>query len=238
MPARLHRALPHVLLPVALGLLLTGCSGSDKGSASAVAIKAGDTTCEVAKTSFGPGEIAFEVENVGKDTTEVYVYGKGSGGDFDKVVGEVENIAPGTKRDFEVKVSGGEYEVACKPGQTGKGIRQEIEVSGPTASSSTEAAYDREVEVTATDYALTGLAGFTAKAGEKIEFKLDNKSTSHEHELEVFGPDGKAIGEVGPTAPGKQGEVVLELTKPGTYRYESGVADDAARGMKGTFTVT
>ena len=238
MPARLRTAL---LLPVALGLTLTACGGSDDdatGSSSKVSVKAGDTTCDVAKTSFSPGEIEFDVQNVGKDTTEVYVYGKGSDGDFDKVIGEVENIAPGTSRDFEVDVTGGEYEVACKPGQTGKGIRTEIEVSGPTSSSTAEAAYDREVEVTAKDFAFTGLEGFTAKVGEKIEFKLENESTSHEHEFEVFGPDGKAIGEVGPTEPGKDGEVVLELKVAGTYTYECGLSDHASRGMKGSFTVS
>jgi uncharacterized cupredoxin-like copper-binding protein len=222
----------------AAALLLTGCSGSSGGSSDEgkVSIKAGDKTCDVAKTSFDAGEIAFDVENTGSDVTEVYVYAKGGSGSFDKVVGEVENIAPGTSRDFEVHVSGGDYEVACKPGQTGTGIRTAIEVSGE--ASATEAEYDREVEVTAKDYALTGLDGFTAKAGEKIEFKLHNTSTQHEHELEVFGPDGKELGEVGPTEPGQTGEVVLELKTAGTYTYKSGVADDAERGMKGSFTVT
>ena len=127
MPARLHLA----LLPLVLGLTLTACGSDDEPTVSSgkVSIKAGDSTCEVAKTSFDPGEIEFDVDNVGKDTTEVYVYGKGKSGDFDKVIGEVENIAPGTSRDFDVKVGGGEYEVACKPGQTGKGIRTKITVT-------------------------------------------------------------------------------------------------------------
>jgi plastocyanin len=153
------------------------------------------------------------------------------------VVGEVENIAPGTTRDFDVKVSGGSFEVACKPGQTGKGIRTAIQVSGATASTTADA-FDREVEVTAKDFALTGLEGFTAKTGEKIEFKLTNTSTTTQHELEIFGPDGKAIGEVGPTDQGKVGEVVLELKVAGTYSYKCGIADHAGRGMHGTFTVT
>jgi hypothetical protein len=203
MPARLRTPLSTtVIATLAAGLLLAGCSGSSNSTSSSdkVSIKAGDKTCDVAKTSFAPGEIEFDVENTGSDATEVYVYGKGGSGSFDKVIGEVENIAPGTSRDFDVKVTGGDYEVACKPGQTGNGIRTEIEVSGPAGSA--EEKYDREVEVTAKDFALTGLEGFTAKAGEKIEFKLHNTSTSHEHELEVFGPDGKALGEVGPTEPG------------------------------------
>ncbi|MCW2542838.1 MAG: hypothetical protein JWM40_390 [Frankiales bacterium] len=222
----------------ALALSLTAC-GSDgsSGASTAVAIKAGDTTCDVATKQFTSGDkVSFDVENTGKDVTEVYVYGKGSSDAFDKVVGEVENIAPGTSRDFTVTLSGGAYEVACKPGQKGDGIRTGIDVAGEP--SATDAAYDRQVEVTATDTGFTGLAGFTAEAGEKIEFTLTNSSTTREHELEVFGPDGKAVGEVGPTAPGKKGEVVLELSKAGTYTYGSGVADDVAKGLKGSFVVS
>jgi uncharacterized cupredoxin-like copper-binding protein len=224
--------------PLAVGL--AACGGSSDGGSTAagsgdVAVKAGDTTCEVAKTSFDPGKITFDVQNVGKDVTEVYVYAKGDGGEFDKVVGEVENIAPGTSRDFAVSVSGGEYEVACKPGQKGDGIRTEIEVSGAAAAE--EGKYDREVEVTAKEYAFTGLEGFTAKVGEKIEFKLENAGTM-EHELEILGPDGKDVGEVGPTAAGKDGEVIIAFEKAGTYTYKCGIADHASRGMQGTFTVS
>lgn len=236
MPAR------PAFVPVAAALLaltLAGCgSDSETGSASgAVAVTAGDSSCEVATTSFDEaGKVAFDVENVGKDTTEVYVYGKGSDGAFDKVVGEVENIAPGTSRDFTVSLSGGEYEVACKPGQKGDGIRTEITVAGEAGQDS-DAAYDREVEVTATDFAFSGLEGFTGKVGEKIELTLENKGSTA-HELEVFGPDGKELGEIGANEPGKDGEVVLELAQAGTYRYVCGIADHEERGMTGTFTVS
>ena len=227
MPAR-----PALVL-TALALSLTACGSSD--SSDAIAVKAGDSTCEVATTSFAPGKINFAVENVGKDVTEVYVYGASSSGAFDKVVGEVENIAPGTSRDFSVSVSGGSYEVACKPGQKGAGVRTAITVSGAVASES--AKYDREVEFTAGSFAFTGLSAFTAKVGEKIEFKMQNTATDHEHEFEVFGPDGKVIGEVGPTAPGAEGEVILELAVAGTYTYVCGIGDHEAKGMKGSFTV-
>jgi uncharacterized cupredoxin-like copper-binding protein len=53
----------------------------------------------------------------------------------------------------------------------------------------------------------------------------------------VLGPDGKDVGEVGPTDPGKDGEVVIEFKTAGAYTYLCGIADHANRGMKGTFTV-
>jgi uncharacterized cupredoxin-like copper-binding protein len=231
--------LPTVAV-AALCLALTGC-GKDKGTDSPAAskqkvtVEAGDTTCDLSAKEFKAGEIELEVENKGKDVTEVYVYGKGDSGTFDKVVGEVENIAPGTEREFEVNVGGGEYEVACKPGQTGDGIRTEIEVEG--AGGSTEAAYDREVEVEATDFAFEGLKGFTAKAGEKIEFKLENKGKA-EHNLVFFDADGKEIGEVHEVEPGEDGEAIVEFEKAGTYSYKCEIGNHAEQGMHGTFTVS
>lgn len=224
--------------PVVLALALAGCGSGAAGGTVAVSVDAGDTTCGVARTSFDqPGKVAFAVSNSGKDTTEVYVYGKSGDGGFDKVVGEVENVAPGISREFTVDLAPGQYEVACKPGEKGDGIRTPVTVAGARAGASTETAYDREVEVTATDYALTGLEAFSAKAGESVEFKLENKGAGPEHEFEVFGPDGEAVGEVGPTRPGGAGEVVLGLPVPGTYTYECGIGDHVGRGMRGTFTV-
>lgn len=234
MPAR------PALVIVALGLALVGCgtATSAADSSATVAIKAGDRTCEVAKTSFAaPGTIAFEVQNVGKDVTEVYVYGKGSGGTFNKIAGEVENIAPGTSRAFEVKVSGGDYEVACKPGQKGSGTRTALHVTGASTTGTSAAAYDREVEFSARDDSFLGLTGLTAKAGERIEFSMKNTSSNHPHEFEVFGPDGKVVGEIGPTGPGTTGEAILELTTAGTYTYMCGISDHASRGLRGSFTV-
>ncbi len=230
--------LPAVAV-VALCLALTGCGKDDTSTGSGkqkATVKAGDTTCDVSQKQFKAGEVELEVENTGKDVTEVYVYGKGSGGDFDKVVGEVENIAPGTSRDFDVKVGGGDYEVACKPGQKGDGIRTEIEVTGAAASES-EAAYDREVEVEATDFAFEGLSGFTAKAGEKIEFKLENKGQA-EHNLTFFDASGKEIGEVAEVEPGHDGEAVVEFEKAGTYTYKCTIDGHADKGMQGTITVS
>ena len=226
-----------LLLPL---LALTACGGSTGATGApdgAVAVSAGDTTCEVAKTAFDAGKVSFAVKNTGSDVTEVYVYGKGSDGSFNKVIGEVENIAPGTSRSFPVELTGGSYELACKPGQKGDGVRTALTVAGSDAAASPqEAAYDREVEVTATDFAFAGLEGFTAKVGEKIEFKLQNNGQTA-HELEVFDPTGKELGEIGSTEPGKDGEVILTFATAGTYTYVCGIADHADRGMKGSFVV-
>lgn len=225
--------------------LLAAC-GNETGAAGdaahetgdKIAITATDTACTLAKAELPAGKVTFAVTNKGGQVTEVYVYGQ-QGGAYTKVVTEAENIGPGTSRDMSVTLAGGTYEIACKPGQSGDGIRARLTVAGggqATAGATAEAAYDREVEVEAKDFALEGLAGFTAKAGEKIEFKLENKGKV-EHELEVFGPDGAPVGEVAPVKPGATGEAVLTLAAPGTYTYKCGIDDHAKRGMKGTFTV-
>ncbi|MEV8099861.1 cupredoxin domain-containing protein [Kitasatospora sp. NPDC085879] len=261
---RSHRTLP-VLAAVLLALpLVAACGSSDKSaSASAdsgkVAITATDSACEIGKTDFQAGDVTFAIHNKGQRATEVYVYGEQKG-TFTKVVTEVENIGPGTSRDMPVKLAPGTYEIACKPGQTGDGIRRRITVQGDSAtasaataspsaaatatvtaqpSASATGAPDREIEVEAKEYELEfeGMDKLTAKVGERIEFTLENKG-SVEHELEVFGPDGKEIGEVAPVKPGQKGEAVIALTVPGTYTLKCGIGAHADKGMTATFTVS
>ncbi len=124
---------PAVLLTVPLLLAtgaLAGCGGDDSaGSSTKVAVEAGDDSCTVSETDLEAGDLTFAVENTGNKVTEVYVYAEDDGA-FTKVVSEVENIGPGTSRDMDVDLAAGSYEVACKPGQSGDGIRQKIAVTG------------------------------------------------------------------------------------------------------------
>lgn len=216
-----QRLFPVAALAV-VGLVapaLAGC-GTDSGgtSGSGIAITATDDSCQVAETQLASGKATFSVTNKGSKTTEVYVYGQ-QDGKYTKVISEVENIGPGLTRELNADLAGGEYEIACKPGQTGDGIRTRITVDGPAASTSAaEAAYDREIEISATDTAIEDAEGLTAKTGEKIEFKLANKGTK-ERELEVIDPSGKVTAEVEVEA-GATGEVVVPLSTAGTWRLK------------------
>lgn len=107
----------------ALSVALTACSDTDTGG-EAIEIIATQTECRVARTELTSGKHSFRVDNQGSDVTEVYVYAKG-----DKVVTEKEHIGPGTKATFSATLAPGEYEVACKPGERGNGIRQKITVA-------------------------------------------------------------------------------------------------------------
>ncbi|PWJ53471.1 iron uptake system component EfeO [Quadrisphaera granulorum] len=98
--------------------------GASGGADASVAINATDTACEVAKTDLPGGVTTFSITNGGSQVTEVYVY------DGDRIVTEKENIGPGTSYDLTVDLTEGKYEVACKPGMVGDGIRQAIAVTG------------------------------------------------------------------------------------------------------------
>lgn len=111
------------MLALGLGLGTVACS-SDNAAGDAIAVTASNTECVVAQTQLAAGKHSFQVSNTGSQATEVYVYAAG-----DKVVTEKENIGPGTKASFSVTLAAGQYQVACKPGQTGNGIRQTITVT-------------------------------------------------------------------------------------------------------------
>lgn len=211
---------------------LTGCAGDRPGStANKVKITASDTACTVAKTQLKSGVLNFDVVNEGTKATEVYVYGQ-QGSAFSRVITEVEDIEPGKSGALIVTLSRGTYEIACKPGQSGDGIRQRIEVAGgPVDAAFAGAAYDRQVEVEFTGTAASGLAGLTAKAGETISFQLENKAPAGQSYLEIIGPDGQEIGEVSSVSPGAQADAVIKLPAPGQYVWKVG------DHLSGTFTV-
>jgi iron uptake system component EfeO len=225
---------PRTAVAVAAALCaaaaLTAC-GDDSADEKAVAVTATDDGCRVAKTSFAPGEVTFTVTNKGKQTTEVYVYGR-QGDVFNQVIAEVENVAPGLTRDVTASLATGTYEVACKPGQTGDGIRTRITVAGGSATEQAEAAYDREIEVEVTATGVTGADGLIAETGEKIEFKLANKAAAT-RALEVVDPSGKVVAEVEAKA-GATAEKIVALSRAGawTLKIEGDGAPDVTRPLR------
>lgn len=224
----LLRSLPATGAVAVLGLL-SGCGSSEGDLAAVHRVKAGDHACTVEDTSLSAGRHTFRIDNVGSDVTEVYVYGK-DGDDFNRIVGERENIGPGTQQSLEVDLAAGDYQVACKPGMTGEGLRTAITVTG--SGGSTEAvkeSYDRELEIeVARDGSVKRPGSLEAKVGERIEFKLEN-SSSHEHYLELVSPEGTELGE-GEAHAGDDAEFVRELARSGDYRlkvFRDGHDDDA-----------
>ncbi|WP_406860593.1 iron uptake system protein EfeO [Streptomyces sp. HUAS MG47] len=107
---------------------VTGCaekSDAKGGTGGAVAVVAKDDSCEVSDKEFPAGHVELAVENKGSKVTEVYILFPD-----DRIVTERENIGPGTKAKITAEVKAGDYEIACKPGMKGDGIRQKVTVTG------------------------------------------------------------------------------------------------------------
>ena len=122
------RTYPIVVTGLSALLVLSACSSAqdDTATAGPITVDATDTTCSVSATGAGAGTLTFEVTNKGTKVTEFYLYAEG-----DRIMGEVENIAPGLTRKLIVEVpEAGTYQTACKPDMSGAGIRGDFTVSG------------------------------------------------------------------------------------------------------------
>ncbi|MFF2330300.1 MULTISPECIES: iron uptake system protein EfeO [unclassified Streptomyces] len=109
---------------------VTGCAEKSDGKGEgAVQVVAKDDSCEVSKKELPAGHVQLAVQNKGSKVTEVYVLFPD-----DRIVAERENIGPGTRATITAEIKAGSYEIACKPGMKGNGIRQKIEVTGDNAA--------------------------------------------------------------------------------------------------------
>lgn len=103
----------------AAALVLSGCvAKADVAAADAITVRSTDGACDVSAATATSGTLAFEVTNDASDITEFYLLAE----DGLRIVGEVENIAPGASRTLTVVAQPGEYFTLCKPGMLGEGV--------------------------------------------------------------------------------------------------------------------
>ena len=89
------------------GAGLAGCdkeAPADGATDGKIAVTATDTECKVGRTDVKAGTVTFTVTNKGAKVTEFYLLASG-----DRVLGEVENIAPGLSRELIVEVPAGTF---------------------------------------------------------------------------------------------------------------------------------
>ncbi len=112
----------------AAALLLSGCvARTDAAGGDTFTVDSSANDCTVSATSATSGTLTFDVKNSGDQVTEFYLLAS----DGLRIVGEVENIAPGTNRTLTVVAQPGEYFTVCKPGMIGDGVgRAAFAVSG------------------------------------------------------------------------------------------------------------
>jgi iron uptake system component EfeO len=221
-------------------LSLAACGGAidpadaaGKG-ADAIAVTAADDACDVATVDLDAGTHRFAVTNTGSKVTEFYVYADG-----DRVVGEVENIAPGVARDLLVQLPAGSYQTACKPGMTGDGIRTTLTVSGesaPLTGDQTLAAagtdYQRYVQ-SQTGALVEQTAAFVAavKAGDVAGAQgLYPVARTYWERIE---PVAESFGDLDPVIDGREGDQAESEDFTGFHRIEQALwqtGDVAAMG--------
>ncbi|SMF33099.1 iron uptake system protein EfeO [Streptomyces sp. Amel2xC10] len=106
---------------------VTGCTEKSdaKSGDRVITVTATDSACETSAKEISAGHVELAIENKGSKVTEVYILFPD-----DRVVTERENIGPGTKQRVTAEVKAGSYQIACKPGMKGDGIRQDLKVTG------------------------------------------------------------------------------------------------------------
>ncbi|MCK0439809.1 cupredoxin domain-containing protein [Gordonia alkaliphila] len=118
------RRVAAVGLALTVPLTLAACQA--KSSADAIAVSSTDDKCDLTTSEAVTGDVSFAITNNGSKVTEFYVFGQNN-----RVLGEVENIGPGLKSTMTVRFTEpGTYQVACKPGMVGTGIRSDLTVTG------------------------------------------------------------------------------------------------------------
>lgn len=112
-------------------LMAAGCVLNEPAGGNAIAVTSTDASCDVSTDSATSGVVVFDVANEGEQVTEFYLLAS----DGLRIIGEVENIAPGSSRTLTTTVQPGEYLTLCKPGMIGAGVGQAaFSVSGETVA--------------------------------------------------------------------------------------------------------
>ena len=100
-------------------LVLSGCvAKTDAAATGALTVTSTDDGCDVSAATASSGTLAFDVVNKGDQVTEFYLLAA----DGLRIVGEVENVAPGASRTLTVTAQPGDYFTLCKPGMVGDGV--------------------------------------------------------------------------------------------------------------------
>ncbi|MEU3036860.1 iron uptake system protein EfeO [Streptomyces griseoaurantiacus] len=120
---------------------VTGCTQkSDADTGDAIQVTAADSTCDTSATSVPAGQVTLKIENKGSRATEVEILFPD-----DRIVSEKENIGPGTKYTLTAEVKAGSYEIACRPGMKGHGVRQKLTVTGGGKAAERDPKLDKAV---------------------------------------------------------------------------------------------
>jgi iron uptake system component EfeO len=216
-----------VLAGAAVLVTLAACDGkSDTAGGPAggpIKVSASDTACEVSATTAGAGNLTFEITNKGTKVTEFYLYAEG-----DRIMGEVENIAPGLNRRLIVEVAdAGKYQTACKPGMSGTGIRGDFTVTGGFAKQNDADAQKAQATKSYADYIANNTAALqdeTTKFADLVKTgKVDEAKAAYARTriyYERIEPVAEKFGDLDPAIDVREADLQPNQQFTGFHRLE------------------
>jgi len=120
----------RLLVPLVAAVALLGLAApAGAAKQQTVAVKLTPDGCPK-PIKVKPGSVTFKVSNDGADNVSEFEVLQGG-----KIVGEVENIAPGLQRSFTLKLKAGDYVTYCPGGDTRE--KGELTVAAAVAKSTT-----------------------------------------------------------------------------------------------------
>ncbi|GAA1585280.1 MULTISPECIES: iron uptake system protein EfeO [Kribbella] len=228
------------IVGVVIGLAaLSACAKNDAAAkddgTGPVSVKATDSGCDLSRRDVKSGTSTFSVSNSGSKVTEFYVYADG-----DRVMGEVENIGPGLKRDLIVELPTGKYQAVCKPGMVGDGIRGDLTVTGDAPAQTSEDALLKQATESYQRYVNSQAvaleqktAEFTAavKAGDVAKAKaLYPVSRTYWERIE---PVAESFGDLDPKIDARVNDVESGTEWTGYHRIEQALwVSGTTKGME------
>ncbi|WP_410609997.1 iron uptake system protein EfeO [Amycolatopsis sp. lyj-109] len=212
----------------------TGGAAADGGP---IKVSASDTACEVSATTANAGNVTFEITNKGTKVTEFYLYAEG-----DRIMGEVENIAPGLNRRLIVEVAdAGKYQTACKPGMAGDGIRGDFTVTGGVAKQNDTNAQKSQATKSYADYIANNTSALqdeTVKFADLVKAgKVDEAKAAYARTrvyYERIEPVAEKFGDLDPAIDVREADLEPNQQFTGFHRLEkdlfkTGLQPDSAQ---------
>ena len=212
-------SIPRALvLSAALGtasLMLAGCV-PNAPAGSAIPVDMSDTDCVVELGEAPAGAIAFSLTNTGTDVNEFEIFAE----DQLRIVGEKENVTPGSTVDFVVQLQPGTYYTACKFQQIGNPVGvAEFTVTGEPV----EVSADEQAQI---DAAVTNYVSYVKSQTEELvpavqEFTAAYAAGDDDTARALFASTRASYERIEPTA-----EAFGDLDPKIDYREVDAVAED------------
>jgi iron uptake system component EfeO len=220
-------------------LALSACvpNGTTGAGATGLTVESSAKDCVVSSATAPSGPVSFDVTNKTDKVTEFYVLAD----DGLRIVGEIENIAPGAPRKLTLQLKAGKYFTVCKPGMVGDGVGRaafsvsdsgaKVELAG-TQSDQTKAAaknyiaYVKDQVAQLVPATTTFLAAYLAGDDEKARSLYATTRSSYER----IEPVAESFGDLDPEIDFREADVAAGDEWTGWHRIEKDLWPPAGVG--------